>query len=111
MPGLDLDPRGLPAVERASALLRELLEESSLAKQTTTVEPAIVKADFINLSARLASALDAPDPKDDTKGTADTSKYRRNACLETAARDLFWHLIVSRRGRLAGLVDIGRHLL
>lgn len=92
MPALDINDSGVPAVGVFASLLHELLDEAAAAKQTTTIEPPLNKADLSNLSQRVSSAL----PFVSEANKDDAAKTRRNAIVETAARDLFSNIIVSR---------------
>lgn len=88
MSAFDAENRGVAAVGRFRSLLLELLDEASAAKRTTTVEPAVNKADIKDLQLRLSSALateggaingkpifgDAAAKQDDAKAAADTAK-------------------------------------
>lgn len=97
MPALEVDDKGVPAVSAFASLLNDLLDEASVAKQTATIEPALNKSDFDDLSHRVSSALpDVGETQPNDGGPdRDPSKTRRNAIVETAARDLFCKLIVS----------------
>lgn len=100
MPARDMDYTGVPAVAPFASLLNELVDEAAAAKQTTTIEPALNKTDLDNLSQRVAAVLpdigeaETADVASDASKARDAAKARRNAVVETAARDLFSNTIV-----------------
>lgn len=97
MPALDIENPGVPAVSAFGHLLTELLDEASAAKQTTTIEPALAKSHFVNIHDRVSSSL-ARSKSAGTENNAplDSLRSRQFALVETAARDFFSKLIVSR---------------
>lgn len=98
MPALDIENPGVSAVGAFGRLLTELLDEASAAKQTTTIEPALAKSDFVNIHDRVSSSLTRSKSAGSTENNAppDTLRSRQFALVETAARDFFSKLIVSR---------------
>lgn len=85
---------GIKAVASFRAFLEETLARAESVKPTSAIEPALDKSDFPDLQARLSQALgpeliqadDSTDPK----------RFQRFAVIETAVRDTFSDLIVSR---------------
>ncbi|KAF5023242.1 hypothetical protein F66182_4694 [Fusarium sp. NRRL 66182] len=84
-----------PAIAALTNLLEKLLSHAETAKQTTTIEPALNKSDFDDLSGRVSKtasesfglAAEGVKPAND--------KGRQFAIIETAARDIFSHLIAT----------------
>lgn len=98
MPALDIDRPGVSAVNAFGDLLEQLLGEASAAKTVTTVEPALNKADFKDLTGRVDATLSKQDGgAEDEAAGAESLKARQFAIVEGAARDLFDTLIVSMR--------------
>ncbi|POR37139.1 THO complex subunit 1 [Tolypocladium paradoxum] len=97
MPALDVENPGVPAVASVEKLLEDLLDEASLAKQTSTVEPALNASDFKDLSNRISASLssDAVSREDRVTTPQEAAKSRQFAIIETAARDLFDKLIAA----------------
>lgn len=95
MPALDLENPGVSAVSAFGKLLNDLLDEASAAKETATIEPALSKSDFANIYDRVSSSL----ARSSTESNApqDSLRSRQFAVVETAARDSFSKLIVSRQ--------------
>jgi THO complex subunit 1 len=102
MPALEIDDAGVPDVASFGTLLNELLTEAETVKQATTIEPALQKSQFNDLSRRVGSCFapagHAPDTEA-SEGSPAVAKSRRNAVVETAARSLFDQLIVRLLGR------------
>ncbi|KAL2202052.1 hypothetical protein CC79DRAFT_1338157 [Sarocladium strictum] len=98
MPALEIDDAGVPDVASFGTLLNELLTEAETVKQATTIEPALQKSQFNDLSRRVGSCFapagHAPDTEA-SEGSPAVAKSRRNAVVETAARSLFDQLIAS----------------
>lgn len=99
MPALDVQNPGVPAVAKVGSLLARLLDEAARVKETATIEPALKKADFNDISNRILEATSGTTG-DDANGNADASaqdagKTQKYAVIETAARDLFDKLLVS----------------
>ncbi|TFB01773.1 THO complex subunit 1 [Trichoderma ghanense] len=94
MPALDIENPGVPAVSEFEHLLTELLDEASAAKQTTTIEPALVKSDFVNIHDRVSASL-AKSAEVESNVSADSLRSRQFALVETAARDFFSKLIAT----------------
>lgn len=96
MPALDIDRPGASAVNAFGDLLVQLLDEASSAKAETTVEPALNKSDFKDLTSRVDATLPQQNEgADDDAAAAEALKGRQFAVVEGAARDLFDSLIVS----------------
>lgn len=97
MPTLDIDDAGVPDVASFGALLNDLLREAEAVKPVTTIDPALQKSQFNDLSQRVAACFArsaaSADPEA-TDGSLAVAKTRRNAIVETAARSLFDRLIV-----------------
>lgn len=98
MPALDGDNPGVAAVAAFASLLRELLEEATVAKTTFDIEPALNKSDFDDITNRVLSAVAQASGPEEPIGTDASSqiKGRKFAIIETAARELFSELIVGR---------------
>lgn len=94
MPALDIENPGVPAVSEFETLLTELLDEASAAKQTTTIEPALVKSDFVNIHDRVAASL-AKSADAESNASSESLRSRQFALVETAARDFFSKLIAT----------------
>ncbi|KAL6862050.1 THO complex subunit 1 transcription elongation factor domain-containing protein [Trichoderma novae-zelandiae] len=96
MPALDIENPGVPAVSEFENLLTELLDEASAAKQTTTIEPALVKSDFVNIHDRVSASLArSKSAETESNAPADSLRSRQFALVETAARDFFSKLIAT----------------
>ncbi|KAH8169574.1 THO complex subunit 1 transcription elongation factor domain-containing protein [Sarocladium implicatum] len=98
MPALDIDDAGVPDVASFGALLTDLLREAEAVKQVTTIEPALQKSQFHDLSQRVTACFarsGATAETEATEGSLAVAKTRRNAIVETAARSLFDRLIAS----------------
>ncbi|KAL7811086.1 THO complex subunit 1 transcription elongation factor domain-containing protein [Trichoderma gracile] len=94
MPALDIENPGVPAVSEFETLLTELLDEASAAKQTTTIEPALVKSDFVDIHDRVSASL-AKSADAESNVSPDSLRSRQFALVETAARDFFSKLIAT----------------
>ncbi|KAH0490158.1 hypothetical protein TgHK011_001639 [Trichoderma gracile] len=94
MPALDIENPGVPAVSEFETLLTELLDEASVAKQTTTIEPALVKSDFVDIHDRVSASL-AKSADAESNVSPDSLRSRQFALVETAARDFFSKLIAT----------------
>jgi THO complex subunit 1 len=102
MPALDIENPGVPAVSAFGDLLNELLDEASAAKETTTIEPALAKSDFANIHDRVSSSLTRSKAAGtESNAPPDSLRSRQFALVETAARDFFSKLIVSRQATFA----------
>lgn len=89
---LGADNPAAPAVAAFDALLRELLAEAERVKEVSTIEPALNKSDFDDLSGRvLSTAAQLPQLEGDKD--AKETKARQFGIIETAARDIFSNLI------------------
>ncbi|RFU73569.1 nuclear matrix [Trichoderma arundinaceum] len=96
MPALDIENPGVSAVSAFGHLLNELLDEASAAKETTTIEPALAKADFANIHDRVSSSLARSKAAGtDNNAPPDSLRSRQFAVVETAARDFFSKLIAT----------------
>ncbi|KAF4979392.1 hypothetical protein FZEAL_4395 [Fusarium zealandicum] len=97
MAALDTANPAAPVVGAFAVLLQELLSQAEKAKQEHTIEPALNKSDFDDLSGRVSTtANQVAGPKvEDGKTTNDQVKGRQYAIIETAARDIFSNLIAT----------------
>jgi THO complex subunit 1 len=95
MPLLEVQSHGIPSVAVFGEFLLELLNQAETLKPAGSIEPALEKSDFEHLQTRLSQALSGVGPADAEK-PGDTKKGNRFAIIETAARDTFSNLIVSR---------------
>jgi THO complex subunit 1 len=80
---------GVQAVEDFGRLLEEMLGAASAIKRMSTIEPPLNKADLAELFERVPSVLPASSPES------------RKHIIETAARDAFNNLLVSRTSERA----------
>ena len=87
MAAQDTDNPAAPAIAAFTTLLEEFLSQAETAKQTSTIEPALSKSDFEDLSGRVSKTAAEGAKLANDKG-------RQFAIIETAARDIFSHLIV-----------------
>ncbi|OAA76286.1 THO complex, subunit THOC1 [Akanthomyces lecanii RCEF 1005] len=96
MPAVDMGKPGVASVDAFGKLLSSLLDEASAAKQSSSIEPALAKSDFADLTSRVDAALPQQD-EDAANGDAAAAdlKGRRFAIVEGASRDLFGALIAS----------------
>lgn len=85
---------GVPAVASFSRLLTELLAAAEKVKPTPSIEPPLEKGFVEDLTGRVAAALAGEEHED-----GEQNKTRQFAVIETAVRDVFSGLIVSRRIR------------
>lgn len=89
---LGADNPAAPAVAAFDALLRGLLTEAERVKEVPTIEPALNKSDFDDLSGRVSSTA-AQLPQLEGDKDAKETKARQFGIIETAARDIFSNLI------------------
>ncbi|KAL6359505.1 hypothetical protein LRP88_06926 [Fusarium phalaenopsidis] len=89
---LGADNPAAPAVAAFDALLRGLLAEAEGVKEVSTIEPALNKSDFDDLSGRVSSTA-AQLPQLEGDKDAKETKARQFGIIETAARDIFSNLI------------------
>ncbi|KAL2680781.1 hypothetical protein Neosp_008384 [[Neocosmospora] mangrovei] len=89
---LGADNPAAPAVAAFDALLQELLTEAERVKEVSTIEPALSKSDFDDLSGRVSSTA-AQLPQLESDKDAKETKSRQYGIIETAARDIFSNLI------------------
>ncbi|RSL39349.1 hypothetical protein CEP53_014120 [Fusarium sp. AF-6] len=89
---LGADNPAAPAVAAFDALLRELLAEAEKVKEVSTIEPALSKSDFDDLSGRVSSTAAQLPQLEGDKDTKE-AKARQFGIIETAARDIFSNLI------------------
>ncbi|KAI8661676.1 Guanylate kinase-like domain-containing protein [Fusarium keratoplasticum] len=89
---LGADNPAAPAVAAFDALLRGLLTEAERVKEVPTIEPALNKSDFDDLSGRVSSTA-AQLPQLEGAKDAKETKARQFGIIETAARDIFSNLI------------------
>ena len=77
------------AVDDFGGLLLEMLQRAEQQKQTDTVEPPLDKTDFTDLFERVESIFSSTAPPE-------VKKRSQWAVIETAVRDTFNSLLVSR---------------
>jgi THO complex subunit 1 len=77
------------AVDDFRGLLLEMLQRAEQQKQTDTVEPPLNKPDFADLFERVESVFPSTAPPE-------IKKRSQCAIIETAVRDTFNNLLVSR---------------
>lgn len=96
---------GIPAVTACSTFLDDVLERAEQVKGTASIEPPLTKAELGDVSGQLSSLFDETLGPVETGGDGDVEgnaaeaeqrKVRAFAMFETAARELFSHMIVSR---------------
>lgn len=75
----------MPAVGEVGAILQEMLDKALVVKQTNAIEPPLYKSDLAELFDRIESVF-AGLPSPDSK----------KAIIDTAVRDTFNNLLVSR---------------
>lgn len=94
MAAQDADNPAAPAIAAFTTLLEDFLSQAETSKQTSTIEPALRKSDFDDLSGRITKT--AADIASSTVGSVKTAsdKGQQFAIIETAARNIFSHLIV-----------------
>ncbi|KPM46275.1 hypothetical protein AK830_g339 [Neonectria ditissima] len=97
MPALDMDNSRIPAVATARALLEELLQQAGDVKQATTIDPALNKSDFEDLSGRVSQVASKLPVGADSAATDSQIKARQFAMIETASREIFSNLIATTR--------------
>ncbi|KFA47164.1 hypothetical protein S40293_09610 [Stachybotrys chartarum IBT 40293] len=98
MPALDLVNPGVSAVANVVGLFNELLEQANSVKQSSTVEPALNKADFDGIPQRLSMALRRGTTAETNISATDAGQIKATehfAVIETAARDLFAKLLAA----------------
>ncbi|KAF5535591.1 nuclear matrix p84 [Fusarium mexicanum] len=95
MAAQEIDNPAAPAIAAFTTLLEEFLSQAETAKRTSAIEPALRKSDFDDLSGRVSrTAADVSSPA--AEGAASTiDKGRQFAIIETAARNIFSHLIAT----------------
>lgn len=91
MPATIVDSHSIPAVAKAGEFLRQLLEHAETVKRTSSIEPPLIESHFDDLRGRMNSVYDE-EPMDDSS----EAKTARFAIIETAVRDTFKYLVVSR---------------
>lgn len=94
MAAQDTDNPAAPAIAAFTTLLEGFLSQAETAKSSSTVDPALRKSDFDDLSGRVSRT--AADVSGQANGEAKSAsdKARQFAIIETAARNIFSHLIV-----------------
>jgi THO complex subunit 1 len=92
MPSATLDSHGILAVAAAASFLDTLLARAESVKQKASIDPPLEKSDFDDLRRQLSDTLGYEVTTDEP---AD-AKTQRFAVIETAVRDTFISLIVSR---------------
>ncbi|CAM1502847.1 Fc.00g076230.m01.CDS01 [Cosmosporella sp. VM-42] len=96
MPALDMDNPGVPAVATFGSLLEQLLQQAATAKTVSTIEPALNKSDFDDLSNRVSTAVSQLASQNGTE-TSEQIRNRQFAIIETAVRELFSKLIATTK--------------
>ena len=91
MPSLEINDEQIPPVAAFATLLSDLLARAEQVKPSASIEPALSRADFGDLSAQLSDVFAAFPHLDDE------DKSRKFAVIEIAVRDLFGRLVVSTR--------------
>lgn len=92
---------GIPAVAACATFLDDVLERAENVKDSASIEPALTKTELGDVSAQLSALFDEKlGPLETVEGegaaaNAEQRKIRTFAMFETAARELFSHLIVS----------------
>ncbi|RGP63371.1 nuclear matrix p84 [Fusarium sporotrichioides] len=95
MAAQDTDNPAAPAISVFTTLLEDLLSQAERSKQTATIEPALRKSDFDDLAGRITTtAAEVASPADDRVKSAN-DKGQQFAIIETAARNIFSHLIAT----------------
>lgn len=90
----DTDNPASQAIAAFTTLLEHFLSEAEASKQTSAIEPALRKSDFDDLSGRITrTAVDVVSPAVEGARPAN-DKGQQFAIIETAARNIFSHLIV-----------------
>lgn len=82
---------GVQAVGDFRSLLEELIQRAEAAKPNGTIEPPLNKTDLGDISERVNSVFEPIAPAD-----AKERKRSQYAVVETAVRDTFNDLLVSR---------------
>ncbi|RGP70514.1 nuclear matrix p84 [Fusarium longipes] len=95
MAAQDTDNPAAPAIAAFTTLLEDFLSQAERSKQTAAIEPALRKSDFDDLSGRITkTATDVASPADGSVKPAN-DKGHQFAIIETAARNIFSHLIAT----------------
>ncbi len=103
MPSLEVDSHGVAAVADFVGLLQDLLRRSEAVKQTTTIEPALRKTDFDDLPGQVSRLFADLQPKPSADIDSGRKRQRQYAVIETAVREVFSVLVVSRSRSLLPL--------
>ncbi|RBR09626.1 uncharacterized protein FIESC28_09774 [Fusarium coffeatum] len=91
----DTDNPASQAIATFTTLLEHFLSEAETSKQTSAIEPALRKSDFDDLSGRITrTAVDVVSPAVEGARPAN-DKGQQFAIIETAARNIFSHLIAT----------------
>ncbi|CEI68729.1 hypothetical protein FVEN_g7986 [Fusarium venenatum] len=95
MAAQDTDNPAAPAISAFTTLLEDLLSQAERSKQSATIEPALRKSDFDDLSGRITTTTaEIASPADESVKPAN-DKGQQFAIIETAARNIFSHLIAT----------------
>ena len=100
MPIATPSDHGIPAVAACSAFLDDALERAENIKDAASIEPPLTKSELGDVSAQLSAIFDEKlgpletGEEEDATAKAEQRKIRTFAMFETAARELFSHLIV-----------------
>jgi THO complex subunit 1 len=84
MPSFEVDDHGIQAITAFSSVLDSLLSRAEALKPTATIEPALDKSDFEDLSGQLSAIFPGAEAK----------SAQRYAVIETVARGIFSNLVV-----------------
>jgi len=103
MPAVTYADYGVAAVADAAAFFSDLLSQASQIKTTHSIEPPLERTHLGDISVRLDAVLgtDSAQPAQPGAPVADGTRARQYAIIETAIRDRFARLVVSRRAPLA----------
>jgi THO complex subunit 1 len=88
------DNPAAPAIAAFTTLLEDFLSQAETAKLSSTVDPALCKSDFDDLSGRVFRTAADLSGQADGEAKSASDKARQFAIIETAARNIFSHLIV-----------------
>ncbi|KAH6969793.1 THO complex subunit 1 transcription elongation factor-domain-containing protein [Fusarium avenaceum] len=95
MAAQDTDNPAAPAIAAFTTLLEGFLSQAETAKSSSTVDPALRKSDFDDLSGRVSRTAADVSGQADGEVKSASDKARQFAIIETAARNIFSHLIAT----------------
>ncbi len=96
MPLLEDESHGVAVVGSFRKLLQTLLDRAGDTKPTTTIEPPLRKSHFSDIGAQVLGALGDIAVRVADLAAERSRKIRQYAIVETAVRDVFSDLIVSK---------------